>query len=98
MADYESDLGRLEAEFAGLESVLGVLEGVTGAFRRELDGAGDSMKEAGREAGGLSRSVGSSIRRAFEAAAANAKDNCPISRALAGNVELSVMATLEEDH
>ena len=35
---------------------------------------------------------------AFEAAAANAKDNCPISRALAGNVELSVMATLEEDH
>jgi osmotically inducible protein OsmC len=33
----------------------------------------------------------------FEAAAASAKDNCPISRALRGNVELSVDATLEEE-
>jgi osmotically inducible protein OsmC len=31
----------------------------------------------------------------FEAAANTAKDGCPISRALAGNVELSVTATLE---
>jgi len=30
----------------------------------------------------------------FEAAAATAKDGCPISRALVGNVELSVTATL----
>src|SRR6186997_253699 len=35
---------------------------------------------------------------AFEAAADNAKTNCPISRALTGNVELSVTATLEHDH
>ena len=35
---------------------------------------------------------------AFEAAADNAKTNCPISRALAGNVELSVTATLEHEH
>ncbi len=34
----------------------------------------------------------------FEAAAQNAKDTCPISRALAGNVELSVTATLEDEH
>jgi len=34
---------------------------------------------------------------AFQAAAAAAKDGCPISRALAGNVELSVDATLETD-
>ena len=33
---------------------------------------------------------------AFEAAAQAAKDGCPISRALAGNVELSVSATLDE--
>jgi osmotically inducible protein OsmC len=33
----------------------------------------------------------------FEAAAANAKDNCPISRALRGNVELSVDPTLEDE-
>jgi len=31
---------------------------------------------------------------AFEAAAVGAKDGCPISRALKGNVELSVKATL----
>lgn len=34
----------------------------------------------------------------FEAAALAAKDGCPISRALAGNVELSVSATLEDPH
>ena len=34
----------------------------------------------------------------FEAAAQAAKDGCPISRALAGNVELSVSATLEDEH
>lgn len=34
----------------------------------------------------------------FVAAAEAAKEGCPISRALAGNVELSVDATLEEDH
>jgi lipoyl-dependent peroxiredoxin len=35
---------------------------------------------------------------AFQAAAEDAKTNCPISRALAGNVELSVSATLEDEH
>jgi organic hydroperoxide reductase OsmC/OhrA len=34
----------------------------------------------------------------FDAAAQDAKDNCPVSRALAGNVELSVHSTLEDDH
>ena len=34
----------------------------------------------------------------FDAAAQEAKDGCPISRALAGNVELSVSATLEAEH
>ena len=33
---------------------------------------------------------------AFERMAVEAKDGCPISRALKGNVELSVDATLEE--
>ncbi len=31
----------------------------------------------------------------FQAAAERAKDGCPVSRALAGNVKLSVQATLE---
>src|SRR5918992_6155719 len=34
---------------------------------------------------------------AFDAAAETAKSNCPISRALAGNVELSVSAALEDE-
>jgi osmotically inducible protein OsmC len=35
---------------------------------------------------------------AFDAAAQAAKDGCPISRALAGNVEMTVSATLEDEH
>lgn len=35
---------------------------------------------------------------AFDAAAQAAKEDCPISRALAGNVELSVSAALEDEH
>lgn len=35
---------------------------------------------------------------AFDDAAAAAKDGCPISRALAGNVEISVSAALEDEH
>jgi osmotically inducible protein OsmC len=35
---------------------------------------------------------------AFDAAAEGAKDGCPISGALTGNVELSVSASLEEAH
>ena len=34
----------------------------------------------------------------FDAAAEATKDTCPISRALAGNVEMSVSATLEDAH
>lgn len=35
---------------------------------------------------------------AFDAAAQAARDGCPISRALAGNVEISVGSTLEDEH
>jgi phage-related minor tail protein len=66
MADYESDLARLEAQFVGLEGTLAGLEGVSGAFRRELEGVQGGMKDAGREASSMSRSVTSSLRRAFE--------------------------------
>jgi lipoyl-dependent peroxiredoxin len=34
----------------------------------------------------------------FDAAAQEAKEGCPISRALAGNVEISVHSTVEEPH
>jgi len=35
---------------------------------------------------------------AFDAAAQTAKEGCPISRALAGNVDISVHSSLEEAH
>lgn len=66
MADFESDLDRLEAQFAGLEGSLSGLEGVAATFRRELDGVEGSMREAGREASGMSRSVSGAVRRAFD--------------------------------
>jgi len=34
----------------------------------------------------------------FDAVAEQTKDNCPISRAIVGNVEMAVSATLEEEH
>ncbi len=64
--DYESDLARLEAQFVGLESSLTGLESVAASFRKEMDSAGGSMKEAGREATSMSRSLSSSLRQAFE--------------------------------
>lgn len=66
MAEYQSDLAGLEAQFTSLEGSLAGLEGVTGAFKRELDGVQGSMKDAGREASGMSRSVSTSLRKAFD--------------------------------
>ncbi len=81
MADFEGDLGRLETQFAGLEGTLAGLEGVTGAFQRELDGVQGSMKDAGREASGMSRTVSSSLRTAFEGVVFDGKK---LSEALSG--------------
>ncbi|HRW16074.1 MAG: phage tail tape measure protein [Rhodobacteraceae bacterium] len=66
MADYEADLSRLEAQFVELEGTMAGLEGVTSTFRSELEGVQGSMKDAGREASGMSRSVSGSLRRAFD--------------------------------
>ena len=81
MAEYDGDLGGLEAQFASLEGTLAGLEGVTGAFQRELEGMGGSMKTAGREASGMSSSFSSSVRRAFEGVIFDGKR---LSDALAG--------------
>lgn len=81
MADYEADLGRLEAQFAGLDGTLSGLEGVTQSFRRELEGVQGSMKDAGREASGMSQSVSSSLRRAFDGVLFDGKR---LSEALSG--------------
>lgn len=66
MSDFDAEIARLENQLAGLEGSLGGLQGVTGAFRRELDGVGGSLRDAGRDATGMSRSLSTSIGRAFE--------------------------------
>ncbi len=66
MADNDPDFERLDTQLAGLEGSLTGLENVTAAFRRELDGVGGSLKDAGREATGMSRSVTTSLSRAFD--------------------------------
>lgn len=66
MSDYDESIERLEAQFAGLEGTLSGLGGVAAAFRRELDDVGGSLKDAGREASSTSRSITSSLGRAFE--------------------------------
>ncbi len=81
MADFESDFESLEGQFAGLEGSIAGLQGVTVAFRREIEGVQGSMKEAGREASGMSRSVSSSLRRAFDGVIFDGKR---LSEALSG--------------
>jgi phage-related minor tail protein len=81
MADFDGDLGGLEAQLAALEGTIGGLEGVTGAFRSELEGVQGSMKAAGREASGMSSSVSSSLRRAFDGVIFDGKR---LTEALAG--------------
>lgn len=66
MSDFDEEMARLESQLAGLEGSLGGLQGVTGGFRRELDGVGGSLRDAGRDASSMSRSLSNSIGRAFE--------------------------------
>jgi len=66
MADFEAEIGRLDGQLGGLEGSLAGLEGVTAAFRREVESMGGSMKDAGRDTAGMSRTVSSTLKRAFE--------------------------------
>src|SRR3954463_4170580 len=63
---------------------------VVGADKRDVGwtGISSSITVRGRVPG--------ADQEAFQQAAEAAKDGCPISRALTGNVELSVEATLEQ--
>ena len=91
MADFDAEMARLENQLAGLEGSLSGLQGVTGAFRRELDGVGGSLRDAGRDASSMSRSLSSSIGRAFEGLVFDGKK---LSEALSGvgrNLSSSVL-------
>ena len=62
MATIES----LEDQVAALEATLGATSTVVAAFEGELSRMRDTMLFTGREVNGLSTSIGSGLRRAFE--------------------------------
>lgn len=66
MAEFEAELTQLGSDFLSLEGSISGLEGATSAFRRELDGVRGSMKDAGGEATNMSKSVSSSVKKAFD--------------------------------
>lgn len=66
MVNHEAELSRLEGQFIGLEGSMSGLGGVAATFRRELDGVQGSLKDTGREATSMSRSLSSSLTKAFE--------------------------------
>ena len=99
MADFETDLGQLESQFDGLEGSLSGLQGVAVQFRRELEGVQGCMKEAGREAAGMSRSLSSSIRGAFEGMIFDGKRVsdalASVGRSMAGSVLDQALAPVQ---
>ncbi len=65
MADYETEIDQLEVQLEGLEGRLAGAADMTAAFQRELSGVQVGIAGAGREATGLSRSLGTGMRNAF---------------------------------
>lgn len=100
MADDEADYTGLEAQFSGLEETLGGLESVTGAFRRELGGMQGSLKDAGREASGMSRTVSSSLRQAFDGVVFDGKrlsdTLAGLGRSISGNLLDQALAPVQK--
>jgi len=66
MADLESDLARLEGTIVGLESSISGAESMTTAFRSEMEDVTSSMRTASKDASSLSRSLGTSLKRAMD--------------------------------
>ena len=66
MADLEDDLARLEGTILGLESSISGAESMTTAFRSEMEDVTSSMRTANKDASSLSRSLGTSLKRAMD--------------------------------
>ena len=66
MADLEDDLARLEGTIVGLESSISGAESMTTAFRSEMEDVTSSMRTASKDATSLSRSLGTSLKRAMD--------------------------------
>ncbi|MEM8572424.1 MAG: phage tail tape measure protein [Pseudomonadota bacterium] len=64
--DFESELEGLDSQFSELGQVVGGLEPVVSAFRKELAGVRTGLENTGKEASGFSKSVTSSFKSAFD--------------------------------
>ena len=66
MADYENSVDSLENALVEIEASLEGTEEVSRAFRSEMEVMTASMSQATRQAQGLSKTVGSSLKTAFD--------------------------------
>lgn len=66
MTDLEGDLVRLEGTIEGLEGTILGAESMTTAFRSEIEDVTSSMRDASKDATGLSRALGSNLKRAVD--------------------------------
>lgn len=67
MTDFEDNLDRLETALVDIETSITGTEQVTKTFRAEMESVTRSMTTASRQASGLSRSIGGSLRTAMDA-------------------------------
>ena len=67
MADITSDLGNLDMALGDLEGSIAGTQAVTASFKAELAGVNTVLAATSAQATGFQRSVGSSLRNAFDA-------------------------------
>lgn len=67
MTDFEDGASRLSATLSDIETSLETTEDVGRAFRAEMDEVRGAMAAATRDANGLSRTVGTGLRKSFDA-------------------------------
>ena len=64
--DDVDGIDSFDDQVAALERSLGGAAGMAAAFEREVARMGESLADAGREAGGLSRGISGGLRRSFD--------------------------------
>lgn len=66
MASLSEEFDLLEGDINGLEASIGSARAMSSAFQSELSAMEGTLSSAGRKVDGLSRSIGTGLRRAFD--------------------------------
>lgn len=66
MAEIEQDFEQLDQRLAELESSVQGAQTMTSVFRTEIEDVSDTMRAASKDASGLSRSLGTGLKSAFQ--------------------------------